>query len=503
MNRIDTLNRRYVASASLVENGVELDIAVDPPGSRFNTAARRLIALQQDVGGPDMDDIVGAAQALRWLRITQPQPMAFNQRSRELALEVARRAHRLRDAVNDQPMLEEVATSASELAESDSAVGSLLLESILEVEPDTCIVVAASQAAATGLKSWLRDYGVTVLTSGDLSRDQPDLDQTYVVGPPRFFSSSLVTSPVTEGLSFFLPAWFRDRNVPESAIAKYAEGAIRVEARSFVVGDVSDPVESQEDGESEDEYLPQPMWGMRKDVDREPANDEVKAHKLLLSGNWAMWLDDGDRIRSLDPKQPVGERVTYADVPDVRKGTYLLVRIGETERDANYEEAIAGLANGETVRQEQETWKKLLTERIHEIGFEAVVRQLHEAGVKSADRARAWTDPCLIRPMSNQDFERLIQWLGIPVQPTFGHATNLRKAVHQVSAKHRSQLERAISAADLSELKATGHLSLGLETEGFRGILATRVLDVSPFTVIVSRREARIPFEDRGGQWLE
>ena len=46
-------------------------------------------------------------------------------------------------------------------------------------------------------------------------------------------------------------------------------------------------------------------------------------------------------------------------------------------------------------------------------------------------------------------------------------------------------------------------LSLDVKAAGFRGILATRVLAVSPFMEVVSRNDARVPFEDRSGQWLE
>lgn len=503
MSRIDALNTRYDNSVRITRNGVEIVAVGDPAGACFNVAVRRLMALVREEGSTYLDDLVGAAKALRWRQITQPQPTAFNPSLQCLALEVIKHAGRLRGAIGEQSLLDELVSSASVLAETDSEVGFALLRSIDEVGADTCVVVAASRPAATGLESWLGDYRVLVLTAGDLEREQPEREQTYVIGPPRFYRSSLVTAPVTEAVSFLLPAWFGDRSVPPSAIAPYAEGAIRVEARVFLEGDATEPVvDLQGGGEDEDEYLPQPAWGKRDD-DRVPTSEDVEARKLLLSGNLAMWLDDGDRIRSLDPDQPVGERVTYTDVSAVRPGTYLLLRQGETERSALYHAATARLPRGDAVDQTQVAWKHSLAERIHEVGCGRVVGQLRDAGVKTADRARAWTDPNLIRPSSDLDFERLLRWLGIPVQPTFGHATTLRKTLYRVSAEIGKQLEGAVSAADLSDLDATGHLSLDIKTEGFRGILATRVLSISPFTEVVSRHDARVPFEDRSGQWLE
>jgi hypothetical protein len=502
MSRVDALNQRYAASASLAREGVEIVAIGDPAGARFNVAVRRLMGLAREQTGAYLEDLVGAAKALRWRQITQPQPAAFNPSRQHLATEVIKHARRLHGAIGDQSLLDEVMASASALAEADPEVGSALLSSIDEVGADACVVVAASRAAATGLEPWLRDHGVLVLTAGDLEREQPERDQAYVVGPPRFFRSSLVTAPVTGAVSFLLPAWFGDRTIPLSAIASYAEGAIRIETRVFVEGDTSEPVVDLP-GDDEDEYLPQPVWGRRRDDDREPTSEEVEARKLLLSGNLAMWLDDGDRIRSLDPDQPCGERVIYTDVSAVQPGTYLLLRQGATERSALYQAAIAGLPRGDAVDRSQAAWKQLLAERIHEAGYRRLVQQLRDAGVKTADRARAWTDPNLIRPVNDQDFETLLQWLGIPVQPAFGYATMLRRTLYQVSAEIGKQLEGAISAAELSELDVTGHLSLDIKTEGFRGILATRVLAVSPFSEVVSRHDARVPFEDRSGQWLE
>ena len=120
-------------------------------------------------------------------------------------------------------------------------VGSALLRDCRQVGIDECVVVAASMTARTGLNQWLEEYGILVLTSGGLERDRPAKDRAFVVGPPRFFRSSLVTAPLTGEVTFLLPAWYRDRSVPSSAIAAYAEGAIRVKAKVFTEGDTSEP----------------------------------------------------------------------------------------------------------------------------------------------------------------------------------------------------------------------------------------------------------------------
>ena len=408
MNRIDTLNHRYEASASLARTGIELVTIGDPIGARFNVAVRRLLALYKVDGSGFLDDLVGAAKALRWCQLTQAQPLKFNPDISRLATAVTQRAIKLRGAIGDQTLLDEIAAAAQEVASTNSVVGTLLLQSVEEVGATSAVVIAATRPAASGLHSWLQEHGVLVMTTAELDRSGLKRDQAYAVGPPRLHGASLVTAPVTDSVSFLFPAWFGDRRVPQSTIAAYAEGAIRIEARVFAEGDLSEPeVDLPGDSDNETELRPQPVWGDRLDRDREPLSGEVEARKLLLSGNLAMWLDDGERIRTLDPEQPVGERVSYSEVTSVRVGTYLLVRQGETERRALYQAALARMSQGEIVGRTQAAWKHQLAERIQEIGHRLVARQLRDAGVKAADQVQAWTGPHLIRPASDQDFEQI------------------------------------------------------------------------------------------------
>lgn len=504
MSRVEALNRRYAASASLARDGVEIFAVGDPIGARLNAAVRGLLNVVRDDGSELWDDLMGAAKALRWRLLTQPQPLQFNADVRNAVEQVTRQVHRLRGAVANEALLDELLAAAQAVEKSDPLVGTVLLRSIEEVGPGACVVVAASTNARSGLQSWLDGSDVVVLTAGDLEREQPRLDQAYVVGPPRFFRSSLVTAPVIDAVTFVIPAWFGDRSIPRSALAPYADGAIKIEARVFTEGEVEGPDSEVPVTEVEDDFPPQFAWGSRQSTDREPGSEEVEAQKVLLSGNLAIWLDDGDRIRALDPGQPAGERVIYTEVSLVRAGTYLLLRRGETERGVLYQAALGLLgARRGAADATQKAWKAALAQRLVERGYREVVRELRQRGVKAADRARAWTDSNLVRPHRDHDFETTLEWLGISIQPTFDHATMVRRALYQASADVREQLEKAVSGVDLAALEQDGHLSLEVEMEGLRGIVATRVLAMSPYSEIVSRHDARVPFEDRSGQWLE
>lgn len=515
MSRIAALNRRYAAAATVARDGVEIIAIGDPAGARLDAAVRRLLlAVREDGPGP-WDDLASAARALRWRRMTQPHPTGSNPALIEASDHVRRQAARLQGAVADADLLEELAAAAQAVSGEESPLAAVLVRRINEVGPLECVVVAASKPAQMALTMWLRELGTRVLTAGELEREEHDANHAYVVGPPRFFRSSLVTAPVTSGISFLLPAWFGDRSIPLSALAPYADGAMRVVARVSTVGDSSDLAVAETATGEEEDFLPQPSWGVRVSADREPGPDEVVARKVLLSGNFAIFLDDGDRIRALDPDQPPGERVVYVDVDAVRPGTYLLLRQGETERGAllqaaldllsatNVARSTTGNTKAQVIDRHQGEWKLALASRLAVTSYERVVRELRARGVRAAERVRAWTDSSLIRPSRDEDFEALLTWLDIPIQPTFGLATKLRRAHHQASANLRDQLERAVSKADLSVLERDGHWRLDTGREGVRGLIATRVQAISPHMEIVSRHDARVPFEDRSGRWLE
>lgn len=504
MSRIEALNRRYAASSSLIQYGVEILAVGDPAGARLNAACRQLMFRVGEDGPELWEDLLGSVKSLRWRLMTHPQPIGFNPALRDGAAEVLRQTRRLRGAVTEDALLDKLAAAAAGVTTQDPVLGGTLLRSVQEVGATDCVVVAASASARAAISEWLGPEGINVVTVSSLKHMNP-VEQSYAVGPPRFFGPSLVTAPMTDAVSFVMPAWFRDRQIPSSVLTPHAEGAICVRVRLSMEGDLAEPESRVEDeGDFVEEFLPQPVWGSPESPRREPRSDEVEARRLLLSGNRGLWLDNGERIRALDPEQPAGERVVHIDVETVQVGTYLLLREGETEHEAVYQAALDRLGERSLeVAATQRAWKQRLQRRLSQMGPSRVESELRTAGVKTVERAPAWREPNLVRPQSDQDFEKLLRWLDLPVQPSFGNAVLLRREVYRTIAQIREQLESAVSAADLSALERDGHLRVDVGSAGFRGILAARVIAVSPHTEIIPRNEARVPFEDWSGQWLE
>jgi hypothetical protein len=508
MSRISGLDQRYAASASLVQNGVEIVAVQDELGARFDSSTRRLFRLIQRDGPGIWDHLAGVAKALRRHLITDPIPISRDAQLTAAAGEVGRQAQRLIGSVDEDMFLREITDAAAALCTRCPLVGAVLLESLTEVGVNSAIVVAASSRSREVLGEWLCPLGARVLTLGDLESADISEDIAYFVGPPRFFKPTAVTAPHTMEVTFIFPAWFSDRNVPRSAISQYAEGGIQVTARVFEVGDelpsTPEPTVSETEPILEDDLLPQPVWGSRVSEDRAPNADEVEARKILLSGSRAIWLDDGERIRALDPIQPPGERVSYCKVSAVAPGTYLLLREGEAESESLQDRALTRIGpRASAIQESQASWKSALIGRLRVKGVQESEHALRELGVRAAGQVHVWALPHVIRPQDDGDFKRLLGWLGISVQPYFERASLLRQEVHRASWELRNLLEAAVNAADLHELERVGHMTLDIAEPGFRGMFVTRVLAIAPFTELVAHRRARVLFPDEGAQWLE
>jgi hypothetical protein len=518
MSRIEALVQRYEAVDRLLRDGAEIVAVADPPGARYNAALRRLLFAARDEPGV-WDDLIRPAKALRWRRVTHLQSTACQ----DAVAGVVRQAGRLYGAVADKEVLDELLAAARTVADVETPVADAFLGIIGQVDPAACVLVAASRPAQASLLSVWGPFGVRVLTAADLAREETCAQRAYAVGPPRFFGLSLVTAPAAFSVSFLIPSWVRDRTIPVSVLSGYLDehgGTMRIASR--ITADPADndpapapvPAESAEDAaiseffsETADDLLPQPFWAEPKYAHREPGSDEVAARKVLLSGSWAIWLDDadGERIRTVDPAAPGGERVIYVDVRSVQPGTYLLLRQGASEHDALREVANRLLgAQALAIDGTQRAWKEKLARRLAERGRARVEEELRRHGVRAASRAPAWAGPALIRPSSEDDFRLLLHWLGIAdADLAIANATRLRRAHHRAGSDIREKLEKAVEAADLAALERDGHLRLGISADGFRTMTAARVLAISPHTEIVSHHHARVLFRDGGALWLE
>lgn len=505
MNKITFTNARYEAVNRLVTEGISLDVVADPAGRNYSNLVGELFLLTKREDDSTLKTLLSAARLLRWRLMMYPQPIVHNEQIRDASSALMTEILSLRGSMAEdvEVFLHSLESAVQGITSSDPPAGAVLLDTLTRsAEESETVVVAINASAAKSIEAWLRHRPVSVRVAGDLSHELQIWRKEIVVGPPRFFPSGLLTAPSAPSVIFVLPDWFRDQSLPHSRIAEYADGPIVIWAKeSSTPTRVEEP---ETTAPQESDLLPQPIWDVGASHRKEPGDDELEVRLVLLSGELAIFLDDGERIRCLDPTQPKGERVNFTDVRAVGVGTYLLLREGQTERGFLYEEALRLMGrHRRDAEASQLRWKLQLQERLFRHGLTHVEEELQRLGVRTIDRIRAWTDNTLVRPQRVQDFEILLEWLGVPVESTLALANELRRTRSKASADIRDRLEGAVDESDLTKLEVTGYLKIDLGIEGVRGIIATRVLAISPTTQLVSRADARIPFRCSRSKWLE
>ena len=494
---------RYEAARCISQGTAELHAVADEAGARLDLAVQRL---GYHVRGEDPEiwqDLLSAARAMRWRLVTNPAPPAYRAPDGELLEALTNTCGHMGRTVDEQTrlLLADLTDRASQAHTASRPTGTALLEALADLDFRSCVVFAASGRAQAALKDWFVSLRISVPVLAASSRQPQVVEQAYAVGPPSFFGAPVLTAPKARAIAYVLPSWVRERTLPESPLAAYAEGAINPRLKIFQVG--REPVLDPPPPARGDQLAPAPTWP--PPTARPPRADEVMARKVLLSAGLAIWLDqEGEHIRSLHPARATGRRIELTDVPAIVPGSYLVLREGQTQSTMLYERALTLLAkHGREASDSQQRWKRALQNRIDQLGATEVARQLARAGVKCADRAHAWAQPTVVRPQVDQDFKLLLAWLGFPEKPHYALAAQLRSARQRALHEIREALEAAVSCADLATLEREGFLRLELPDRGFRGMIATRVLAICPYTEPVRRTHVRQPFEDRRGGWLE
>lgn len=506
---LERLNATYGAARALSTRPDALEVwsVTDPAGASYNASLRRLLFEIAHDDPESWQSLLAPARALLWRLATEPMPEAWAQRESLIRL-VAGSCDRARQASNTstQVALESLGSSADALLGDEiPAVASVLVESIQECGGAPSVFT--SGRAALQASRWFEEADVNseALTTSQLMAHDV-VEQVFLVGPPRFFGRRPVVAPRSECVTFLVPHWVRDQAVPRSQFAGLTPSAYRAKQRARTVGEPPDLSGSEISGdESQQLTPPSPVW--RKVESRPPRVDEVSAKTVLLTGGFAMYLDqEGEHIRALDPSAPPGERVQQTRVAAVTRGTFLLLREGASESEVLYDRALALMGRqGPNVEASQQRWKDLLAVRLRRDGRSQVVRELERRGVSAASRAPAWTARTLASPQSQSDFELLLAYLGLALDPYVANAQLVRRMRGRAVAEIREALEREMSQIDAKELTGPGFLMFDLdaEGEGAAGLFATRVLAVSPEAEPVQRREVRKPFRAEVPSWLE
>ena len=422
----------------------------------------------------------------------------------EQAEEVANLAGKIVNSLTDAAPLQELQAAANNVAGSESPTAKLLVESILEIGILDCIVVAPNGRCASMTQNRLSRLEVPVYTQTEYQQLTNVAEQAYVIGPPSFYSPSIYNAPSAENIAFIMPNWYQNRKLPRSPLWPYLESQIEIETRTYQVGSSNEEEPTENEEETESKLEPRPSWDNFYRSTKKDDSDQVEARRILLSGELGIWLDDAERIRTLDPRLPVGQRITLTDVSNIQTGDYLLLRQGETEPEFLRRLAFSRLEDeAADIMSSQDSWKGALKRRMQLYGETGVDQELQRAGIRRHHRAKSWSERSFIRPNDDDDFRNLLDWLNIPREPTISNADKLRAATHAENKSITKRLEEAVQLLDHEHLYRTGITTLTLEPFGIRNNTVARVLAVSPCKRRIPRTETRKLEKDSNARWLE
>lgn len=504
MNRIQFLTSSYEALERMLrsQGAIRFRLLEDAEGAEFNQAVNRFVSEVREINDDNVKTAVSMAKCLRWRRFMQPQPVAFDRKGRELIEQLERQCEDARKVVANGVLPDLLLSSAQRLLEDDSAVVKELR--LLDSEDDgDYLLVVRDRKTVTLIQSWLEHQNLQVSAVQDIRSERHWFDFVHVLGFPQAFCSSMFSSPVGDDIEYVFPSWISYRSLPESSLMGLVENPISMTVHN---SEIFDSTIRTTKGEAEDDlswYLPEPVWNVPP---RDPSccsSDLVDARQIYLSGGWETWLDDGERIRTLEIDKITGAKVSNLAPEEVTVGSYLLLREHGSERGILKTLAQSRIPRAEETISEQRVWKERLLVRIKQIGVERVRRELKALGVGAYRQVDTWSDMELIRPKSDDDFLRLLDWLEIPREPTFQDVRTLQCEVRRVSHEITAELENQASRVNLEELERQGHMYFQVSTDGVRSMVATRVMAIRSSVQKVPNSFTRTLRKNNCGWWID
>lgn len=450
------------------------------------------------------EELFSALRLLRWEWVSGPgNDPASSERFENLS-RTRSEVEGLRPRVGDiaNMLLSRVTVLCDRLEGSgEPPVAAEMRQLILEIGEESCTVLVANERQILQVALWLQRSGLSpnVVTKRGL-RDLELKSQIYIWGSPRLFGHSLTTAPRAEQLTYVFPAWIFDNALPRSPIAEFSVGGISPIAREFGVGQPDRDAQGTEDV---DDVAPTPEWPEQSKSAPDP--EDVECRNLLLSGGYSMMVDvEGERIRTIDLVSTDRSKLGHKAVSHLEVGDFIVARTGGTNTSALYGLTLEELGkDAPSVLEVQQSWKGPLQDRIESRGSHRVVRELRDLGVSAYRRALAWQLSAVARPQADQDFVLLLRWLSMPDGACFEASAKFRRARGRAVFRVTRSLETSLAAIDVDELERTGWRELKSELPGFAGIMACRILAISPNSYWIDHQKTRIARTEAVPMWLE
>lgn len=408
----------------------------------------------------------------------------------------------LGDIANGQDLdvFEKLMVMATNLISRDSNPGLEFLEKLIKTSENSLLVTFLRDSTRIKAESLFAEkYGQSVRFDSHARRSERGFDVNVIFGPLHWYSESVISNPrgfeITsvsaahiafkppELISF--PSWFNFGKKPSFT---------GIDAPMLLVQDDNDDSQS-------DHAMEFPVYWSRNHSSTEKTQDgqELCRQFALANGKQVfIQIDGGDldfvNVVAVDSEN----KLTQSEIAprSVGVGNFIVLREGQSDSDALLLQASTNLGTKyPEIERNQEIWKSSLQAAVDKNGLAKVSRELVEKGLKSEGRIRDWINPNLRRPLRDEDFRILLNYLGLNVNTYYDSATLLRRAILKAAMEFRQQLEKAISGISVSNLLNGGTVVIKAPVNGIADLFVSRIVGVSPVEVYVDRQKIRIPFE--------
>jgi hypothetical protein len=143
----------------------------------------------------------------------------------------------------------------------------------------------------------------------------------------------------------------------------------------------------------------------------------------------------------------------------------------------------------------QERWKSLLNEQGLSLGWPELARRLSAAGVDKAHRVRWWgQDPNFIRPQSENDFQKLLIFLGLQgkfISDAFEATRQINYARDTAGTVARKALASAITDQVWADIQKGSPSEINLDDIGEASFIASKVETMQTETIFAGILQVR------------
>lgn len=331
-------------------------------------------------------------------------------------------------------------------------------------------------------------------------------DQNHVVlvlapdqGIPINQLRLLMVGGVTVKVTFVVPNWW-SRRAAQHFNSQLWFGLDGEEAEYIKeVGDFAGPemVEARTQNTNWDFSVP--ARPLAKQVERYVNAGPIECNLLLLNQGLVMPVEkDATRIAVIRKSaSDDGYELDFCTPRQVAENKEVVFSFAQvSERSFIREQAERYLGDElAAIVEVQNQWKELLNKCGQDLGWPELAKQLSAAGVDKAHRVRWWgQDPNFIRPQADNDFQKLLMFLGLQAQfisAAFDATRQINHARDTAGTVARRALASAINDQIWADIQRGHPSEIKLDDIGEASFIASKVENLQSETIFAGILQVR------------